>query len=200
MIAFLELCEEKTEKVYRPCNGGAPCRGEQTQNSLILRAVFGGVVPRLLTMVGYCDSVVIVFDSGIYDRNTQPKGLPLKTTTEQKLLELFSSKDDALVLTLIEKGLLNDLLSSDLSKIDREKFTIALGLEKETPKVQTHNFNIRNLTPNNDIVEDEMAGMFGEVKIVNWWTEEPTHFEGHVVNAGMRPQCITPVTVEYTQK
>lgn len=135
--------------------------------------------------------------------NNQQKGTQVNDTTRQKLLALFKNKEDAAVLELIDGGFLGDLLSAESGKIDRRKFKVALGLANETAEIRTHRFNVQNLTPDDDIVKEEMEmmeGAFGDVEILSWFCETATHSEGSVLGGGMMPQRVIPVVVRYRPK
>lgn len=102
---------------------------------------------------------------------------------------------------LIESGLLSDILDANVEHVDREKFREVIGLKKPGEKVRTHRFVIRNLSPSQELVEEEVEAELGDVNIVDWYIEDTTNYDdGFVVGGGMMPQRNITVVVKYTEK
>ena len=101
---------------------------------------------------------------------------------------------------LIESGLLSDLLDANVEEVDRDKFREVIGFKKPEKKARTHRFVIRNLSPSQELVEEEVEMALGSVDIVDWYVEDRTHFWGLVAGGGMMPQYNLTVVVEYTEK
>ncbi len=101
---------------------------------------------------------------------------------------------------LIESGFLSDILDANVESVDRKKLRIAIGLEKPEEEVFSHRLVIRNLSPTREIIEEKMEAEVGDVKVLDCYTEDTTHFKGLVIGGGMMPQRNTTVVVRYTKK
>ena len=101
---------------------------------------------------------------------------------------------------LIESGLLSDLLDANIGTVDREKFQEVLGLREPKKPIRKYRFTIRNLSPSQALVEEEVLEELGDVNIIDWFVENVTHFEGLVIGGGLMPQCNSMIVVRYTEK
>ncbi len=100
--------------------------------------------------------------------------------------------------TLIQSGLLSDLLDANVEEVNRDKFREVIGLRG--PKVLKYQFVLEGGSPTDESVEREAKRLLGAVSISRWYVVDDRHFFGAVTGRGRKPEDPPLIYVEYTKK